>query len=395
MDNHEFENTVAPETEEPPKKKDRRWIIVLIAIILCFVVAIVGTAIWVTAYVKGEFKVNYNDITSNPEDLGIEEVKEDKIINIALFGIDSTDEKSFKGRSDSMMILSVNTNTNTIKLISVMRDSFVPIVKNGKTTYNKINSAYASGGPELAIKTLNTIFDLDISEYATVNLYCMADIIDAVGGVDIEVVKNEITYINAGVESQCSKLGIDSEQYLLKSAGKQHLNGIQAAAYARIRMTANAEGTSDDYGRTDRQRYVLEQMFNKVKTLDWNQMLELAKVIAPMCETSISFSDAVAIAKDILLEKPQFFETRVPSQGYLMSKPDTNVGSVVYYDLNFAAKLIHSFIYNDVTPEQYIALKGIEKRDWYSLGFVRPQIDVDSLPKKEEVVPSTNVSEAE
>jgi hypothetical protein len=68
---------------------------------------------------------------------------------------------------------------------------------------------------------------------------------------------------------------------------------------------------------------------------------------------------------------------------------------VVYYDLNFAAKLIHSFIYNDVTPEQYIALRGIEKRDWYSLGFERPKIDVDSLPKKEDVVPSANESAME
>jgi LCP family protein required for cell wall assembly len=393
MDNQEFENVVAPEIEEQPKKKDRRWLIVLIAIILCFVIAIVGTAIWVTAYIKGEFKVNYNDLTST--DLGIEEVKEEKIINIALFGIDSTSEKSFKGRSDTIMILSVNTKTNTIKLISVMRDSFVPIVKDGKTSYNKINNAYASGGPELAIKTLNTVFDLDISEYATVNLFSIADIIDAVGGVEIEVVKNELLYINAGVSSQCSKLGIDDEPYMLKSAGKQHLNGIQAASYARIRKTSNAEGTSDDYGRTDRQRYVLEQMFNKVKILEWNQMLELAKVIAPMCETSISFTDAIDIAKDILLEKPQFFESRIPSQGYLMSKPDAKVGSVVYYDLNFAAKLIHSFIYNDVTPEQYISLKGIEKRDWYSLGFERPKIDADSLPKKEDVVSSTNESTVE
>lgn len=394
MENQEFEKMDVAQ-EENPKKKDRRWLIVVLAILLCFLVAIGGTVIWVVSYIKGEFKVNYNDITSNPEDLGIEEVKEEKIINIALFGIDSTSKKSFKGRSDSIMILSVNTDANTVKLISVMRDTFVPIAKDGKTTYNKINGAYASGGPELAIKTLNTVFDLDISEYATVNLFGMADIIDAVGGVEIEVVEKEVKYINGSVESQCKELGLDPWQYMIEKGGKQHLNGIQAAAYARIRMTSNAEGTSDDYGRTDRQRYVLEQMFNKVKIMEWSSLLELAKTVAPMCETSISFDDAVDIAKDIFLEKPQFFETRVPSQGYLMGKPDTNTGSVVYYDLNFAAKLIHSFIYNDVTPEQYISLKGIEKRDWYALGFERPKIDADSLPKKEDVVSSNNESKAE
>ena len=394
MENQEFDNSVSTE-ETPKKKKDRRWLIVVLAILLCFLIAIGGTVIWVIAYIKGEFKVNYNDITSNPEELGIEEVKEDNIINIALFGIDSMSVNSFNGRSDSMMILSVNTDANTVKLTSVMRDSFVPIVKDGQTTYNKINSAYASGGPELAIKTLNTIFDLDISEYATVNLFGMADIIEAVGGVEIKVVENELVYINRGVRSQCSKLGIDYEPYMLQSAGKQHLNGLQAAAYARIRMTVNAEGTANDYGRTDRQRYVLQQMFNKVKTLEWDKLLELAKTVAPMCETSISFTEAIDIAKDIFLEKPQFFETRVPSQGYLMGKPDTNAGSVVYYDLNFAAKLIHAFIYNDVTPEQYISLRGIEKRDWYSLGFTRPKINLDELPKKEDVVPSNTEAETE
>ncbi|MEE1160675.1 MAG: LCP family protein, partial [Acutalibacteraceae bacterium] len=120
------------------------------------------------------FDYNYNNITGNPEDLGFESVINKKITNVALFGIDSREIDSFEGLSDSIMILSLNAETKKVKVISVMRDSLVPITYNGKTTYGKINSAYRKG-PEVAIKTLNTIFGLDISEYATVNFYGMAD----------------------------------------------------------------------------------------------------------------------------------------------------------------------------------------------------------------------------
>ena len=138
------------------------------------------------------FDYNYNNITGNPDDLGFASVIDKKVTNVALFGIDSRQVDSFKGLSDSIMILSLNAETKKVKVISVMRDSLVPITYNGKTTYGKINSAYSKGGPELAIKTLNTIFGLDISEYATVNFYGMADIIDAVGGIDVELAEGEL-----------------------------------------------------------------------------------------------------------------------------------------------------------------------------------------------------------
>ena len=225
------------------------------------------------------FNYNYNDITKKPEDLGFESVINDKIVNVALFGIDTRDLKSFKGLSDSIMIISLNTETKKVKIMSVMRDTLVPITYNGKTTYGKINSAYSKGGPELAIKTLNTIFGLDISEYATVNFYGMADIIDAVGGIEVELAKGELDAmvheygyvanlgLNGNVEEICKYKGLDPSKYYIKEAGVQHLNGVQAVAYARIRHAANVEGVNDDYGRTDRQRLVMEQLFNKAVKL--------------------------------------------------------------------------------------------------------------------------------
>lgn len=324
------------------------------------------------------FDYNYNNITTNPDDLGFESVIDKKITNVALFGIDSRQVDSFTGLSDSIMILSLNAETKKVKVISVMRDSLVPITYNGKTVYGKINSAYKKG-PEVAIKTLNTIFGLDISEYATVNFYGMADIIDAVGGIDVELTKGELnTYghehgvrvnfgINGMIAEQCGYMGIDPSSYYINEAGLHHLNGVQAVAYARIRHAANIEGTNDDFGRTDRQRYVMEQLFNKAVTLNTAQYISLAKALIPCSETSLSYSQIMSLAVNILLASPTFEQSRVPLTEYQMaSKSISGYGSCLYYDLDYAGKIIRSFIYNDVTPEDYMELNGIEKNDWYA-----------------------------
>lgn len=324
------------------------------------------------------FDYNYNNISVKPEDLGFESVIDKKIVNVALFGIDSRKVDSFKGLSDSIMILSLNTETKKVKVISVMRDTLVPITYNGKTTYAKINSAY-NKGPELAIKTLNTIFGLDISEYATVNFYGMADIIDAVGGIDVTLAEGELNVygyengkrmnwgINGCIAEQCSYMGLDASKYYVNEAGLQHLNGVQAVAYARIRHAANIEGTNNDYGRTDRQRYVMEQLFNKAVTLSKTQYVKLAKALIPCSETSLSYSEIMSLAVNILLSKPTFEQTRVPLEKYQMgSKSISGVGSCVYYDLDYAGKVIRAFIYDDITPEDYMEMNGIEKNDWYA-----------------------------
>jgi len=336
---------------------------------LVLVVAILATVLFTV------FDYNYNEITSNPEDLGFQQVIDEKIINIALFGIDTRSQKSFKGLSDSIMILSLNTNTKKVKIVSVMRDSLVPINYNGKKTYNKINSAY-NKGPEIAIKTLNTIFNLDISEYATVNFYGMADIIDAVGGIDAELTYNEVYGyhgINSCIKEICKKMGVPNSKYLVKKHGKIHLNGVQAVAYSRIRYQTSIWGTSNDYGRTDRQRYVMEQLFNKAVKMEKSQYVKLAKALIPCSETSLSYNEIMSLATSILLHSPSFEQSRIPLVEYQMgSKSVPGAGSCVYYDLDFAGKLLHSFFYDDIKPEDYIKENGVEKNDWYTGATYRP-----------------------
>ena len=334
-----------------------------------FIAVLLAAIIFVGTY----FNYNYNKITNKPENLGFEDVIDEKIINIALFGIDSRNQ-NFKGNSDSIMVLSLNTENKTVKIVSIMRDSLVKINKKGKVTYNKINSAYASGGPELAIKTINENFGLDISEYATVNFEGMMDIIDAVGGIDAELTKKEVVPVSSSgfalnglIYEMCTKLKLDPEKYYIKTPGVHHLNGVQAVAYSRIRKTANIWGTNNDHGRTDRQRYVMEQLFNKALTLNKSSYVKLVKALIPCSETSLSYSEILDLATSVLLKSPSFEQSRVPLEEYQMSTPNIKgVGSCVYYDLEYASKVLHAFFYEDITPEDYMEQNGVEKNSWYS-----------------------------
>ncbi len=331
-------------------KDCKKWQKAIMAASLIAVLIVCTFAAVLIAFVKKNFAYNYNEITSVPKELGFDEVKQDDIVNIALFGVDTNSTTSFTGRSDCIMILSLNKSDKKIKLISVMRDSLVTIEKNGKPVYNKINNAYASGGPERAIKTLNQNFKLDISEYATVNFAGMEKIIDAVGGIDIELTAAE------------------AEKVLGKNAkGSYHLNGQEAVLYSRIRSFSTSEGTANDYGRTDRQRYVMELLFNKALTIEKSQYLPLIKALSPNIQTSLTYTEIFNLAVSMLLNSPTFEQTRVPDTKYIMPAPKIKgVGSVVYYDLEFASNIIHAFIYDDITPQSYIEQNGISKNDWYA-----------------------------
>lgn len=345
------------------KKGQRAAVISVTSVVLIIALAL--------GWFFANFSYNYKNIKT--DDLGFDGVIDKKIINIALFGIDTRDEKSFSGLSDSIMILSLNTDTKKVKVISVMRDTLVPIEKDGKTTYNKINLPYSKGGPELAIKTLNQCFKLDISEYATVNFYGMADIIEAVGGIDVTLTDREVTArgnnnhgINDMIEEICEYMKLNPKDYYMTVSGEQHLNGVQAVAYARIRYVPNTWGTNNDYGRTDRQRYVMEQLFNKATKMSKSQYVKLAKALIPCSETSLSYGDIINLAVNILLHSPTFEQSRIPQNDWLMTSPNGNFGSVVYYDLDYAAKVIHGMIYENMSMEEFIEQNPVEKNDWYA-----------------------------
>ncbi len=212
--------------------------------------------------------------------------------NIALFGIDSrsNDDYGRGNRSDCIIIASINNSTKEVKLVSVYRDTYMQIEGHG---LDKVTHAYSYGEAPLAISTLNTNLDLNIKEFAAVNFDAVAEAVDALGGVEIDVEENEVQYINSYIVETSKVTGIETEK--VTSAGTQTLDGVQAVAYARIRYTEGG-----DYKRAERMRTVVEAMFNKLKTKSISELNEFADLILPKIYTNIDTSAIISMAPDLL-----------------------------------------------------------------------------------------------
>ena len=264
------------------------------------------------------------------------------ITNIALFGVDRRTEDE-QARSDVIMIATVDKRHNKIKLSSIMRDSYVPVEGYGKT---KINSAYFYGGPLLAIKTLNQVFDLKITDYVTVNFSEMAAIVDAVGGVEIDISEAERLDANHNMIEQAAMDG--SEVDTIERAGLQTLSGMQAVGYARIRHVGNA-----DFERTQRQRNVMQAIFKKGKAMNPLQYPEMIRKMLPVVETSLELGEILDMA-GILLRDVTMEDVRFPCNGDLIDGGSLHIDGVdyLYYDLEATKEKLHDFIYQDIMPEQ-------------------------------------------
>lgn len=176
--------------------------------------------------------------------------------NILLIGNDSRGED--RGRSDSMILLSINSSTNKINMVSLMRDTYVQIPGYGG---NKLNAAYSYGGPELLMDTIEENFYIDVDDYVSINFTSFAGLVDAVGGVEIEVNDEEAAAINVLLDSKegVSLFGQPDSSDYLDGAGTYKLSGKQALCYARLRKVGNA-----DFERTERQRKVLTEIFGNI-----------------------------------------------------------------------------------------------------------------------------------
>lgn len=220
--------------------------------------------------------------------------------NIALFGLDASKNNNLqKGqRSDSIIIASIHKETGEIKLVSVYRDTYLNI---GNDSYQKCNSAYSLGGYPSAISMLNMNMDLNIEDFVSVSYRALIDCIDALGGVYIDVDKAELEYIDQYQVSILANLdGIISESEFqnanmskykgkyepVKKSGYQLLNGLQAAAYCRIRYTAG-----DDFKRAERQREVIAAMFEQAQSADLDTLLNVVKKVAPNVLTTFDVFD--------------------------------------------------------------------------------------------------------
>lgn len=251
-------------------------------------VLISGIVIYAYSMLSGIKQTDISKAEEPQADSGIEEYvplnkveqKTKKITNIALFGLDRRYDEPC--RSDTMMVLTIDETSKKIKLTSLMRDIYVDIPgREG----NRLNAAYAFGGPGLAINTINQNFDLDIQYYATVDFKALSRLIDKLGGVEIDVKPGEVSHINGGVDDLNSRDKEDQEPHI-SGPGLQNLQGKQAVSYMRIRKYGNA-----DFERTERQRAVLEQIFEKTKKAGILKIPDLLSAVLPYVETNMSKAD--------------------------------------------------------------------------------------------------------
>ena len=191
---------------------------------------------------------------------------------VAVFGVDSREGTLGKGtRSDMQMILNVDLGTGEIRIVSVYRDTFLRI--DDKERYDKINEAYFRGGPKQAIEALKDNLDLTIDDYASFSWKAVADAINLLGGIDVDISHEEFRVINGFITETVESTGVGSHH--LKEEGPNHLDGVQAVAYARLRKM------DTDFKRTERQREVVDLALKKAREADAATLSKVAAAVYP------------------------------------------------------------------------------------------------------------------
>ena len=267
------------------------------------------------------------------DDFAVTEGLPDNWVNILLLGTDVKYTNAY-GRSDSMIVLSVNLAERKAKLTSFMRDIWVSM--NGRTKTGKLNSACALGGPALTMSTINQYFGLNLQYYALVNLSSMAEVIDILGGLDLNVTEAERDALNKGLFNLSSMSGMEKlEEY----GSGVHLNGNQATAYARIRKI------DSDYKRTQRQRYVLTEIAKRLQKESAGTIVGVVMKLLENVETNMNMTQLMTIAyAGMQMNMDEIEQFRIPADNTFKSgtfdgvwciRPDFNTNKMLLNDSPF------------------------------------------------------------
>lgn len=256
--------------------------------------------------------------------------------NIALFGVDARDGELGKGtRSDTIIIASIDQDTQEIKLVSVFRDTYLNLSND---TYNKCNTAYAQGGPEQAINMLNRNLDLAITDYVTIGFSGLIDAVNALGGVEMEVTESEISHLNNYQLCMAEELNVDYTP--VEQTGRQLLNGMQATAYCRIRYTKG-----DDFRRAERQREVLSAMMERARGASIGELTNMVNAVLPQVETSLDVKEILNVLGSVAGYRVTASDG-FPFEG---GRAGANVGSkgscVIPMDLEENVRQLHQVLY--------------------------------------------------
>ena len=311
-------------------------------------VALIALVLFAYFFVAWKFsKLNIEDIKE--DEIVINEFEEEEVgvgyTNFVLFGGDSRSGDVEKNlNTDSIIIVSLNNATKEVKMVSVYRDTLLDI-SNG--SIRKCNSAYASGGATQAINMLNMNLDLNIQKYVTVDFGAVTDVIDMLGGIEVDVSEAEYKAVNKYIDE--TAMVAEKRAKALTHAGVQTLDGVQATTYARIR-----KGVGDDYARTERQRLVIQKAAEKAMKADLATLNKIIDVVFPQISTNLSMSDVLKYAKDVTKYKIG------ESTGFPFEKGSGNIpgrGSSVFpITLKKNVTMLHKFLYDteDYQPSQKV-----------------------------------------
>ena len=315
-------------------KKKNKALTVFLVILFLLVLAAAMVALLITRYtgLLGDLRDEERGQEVTSSQTGEDEAViaptniADDVFSILLIGVDSRQE-TYTGRSDSQMLISINQKKKKLVICSILRDSYVSIPGKG---HNRINAAYALGGTSLLTQTIKNNFGIPVDRVAVVNFKVVADFIDALGGVDINVSTGEIEQINRNLGEQNRIFGNSAYTDTLSSsdAGDLHLNGNQALAYARIRYI----GT--DFERTKRQRVVMEDALDKLEQLPLSKQSELLKQFLPRVHTDLTTSEILDLGSLVFrMKKYEVNSFSIPVDG---SWSDMRVSGMDVLDIDFA-----------------------------------------------------------
>lgn len=337
-------------TSKKRKARKRRRIILFAVEMVALVV--LGVVLWAVMKQTSMQKINVKE-----EDIVINDTVENNVAmkgyrNIALFGLDARDKNLGKGnRSDTIMIASINLDTGEVKLCSVYRDTYMNL---GNDKYSKCNAAYASGGPEQAISMLNMNLDMNITDYVSIGFNGMIDVVNSLGGVEIDIREDEIKYLNdyqASMFSTETKERLTDDYVKVTQPGLQTLNGLQATAYCRIRYTAG-----DDFKRAERQRTVLLAILEKAKTASVGTLNDTLDKVLPNVATNLDTKEMLSVLKDLASYKVVATDGFPFETNRVTGKVGKAGSCVIPTSLEDNVVLLHKFFFEQ---EEYTPSKSV------------------------------------
>lgn len=287
--NSTTDKSLQPKKKSTKKARKRTALLIILGILVLVLFLLLLGLLWVTRQLN---KVNRTELDETAITINdYSDPNMDDYTNLIFFGVDSRDgELDANTRSDSMIVVSIHKKTHRIRLVSLFRDCYVEVPGHGLT---KLTHAYAYGGPQLAIDTINRNFDLNITDFVTVNFGTLTNVIDILGGVSINITEEEIDYVNDYTKDVARINGTKARK--IRHAGKQRLDGTQATAYCRVRYTAGG-----DFTRAKRQRTVLYAIMKKVKKASPYTLMKIIEQVAPQIYTSLSNAKMMKLALPVL-----------------------------------------------------------------------------------------------